>query len=224
MLDIIVFSPHPDDAELSCGGAIIKAVKSGLRVGIIDLTAGELGTRGDSKTRLKEATKAKEIMGLAVRENMYFPDSFLEVTKENVLAVANKIRQYKPKIVLMPYWEDRHPDHVATSRIAYMACHYAKLKKVILDYPEHYVPHKIFYQLNTEFTPSFIIDISDVIEEKVKAILAYKSQFKRFSNGVFPFPLVRRSQYYGSLIGAQYGEPFLLKSPVKLKDWSIFID
>ena len=224
MLDIIVFSPHPDDAELSCGGAIIKATKIGLKVGIIDFTAGELGTRGDSETRLREAKKAQEVMGVSTRENMHFPDSFLEVTKENVLAIANKIRQYKPKIVLIPYWEDRHPDHVATSQIAYRACHYAKLEKVNLDYPKHYVQHKIFYPLNTEFKPSFIMDISDVIEEKVKAILSYESQFKRFVNGSFPFPLVRRSQYYGSLISAKYGEPYLLKNPVRLNDWSLFMD
>jgi len=230
MLDVIVFAPHPDDAELGCGGAIVKGTQMGLSFGIIDLTAGEMGTWGDAETRLKEAEKAREIMGVKIRENLRFPDAFLEVNKETVLAVANKIRQYRPKIILAPYWEDRHPDHVATSLIVTKAYHYAKLRKIKLDFPEYRAKQLIYYELNQPFTPSFIMDISDVFEKKMEAIMAYKSQFKRFvenpndkSKSYIRFRFFKKSMYYGSLIGAAYGEPFLLKTPLKLRDWNALL-
>lgn len=223
MLDVLVFAPHPDDAELGCSGAIIKGTNMGLNIGIVDLTAGELGTRGDRETRLKESEKAKKILGVKVRDNLNLPDAFLEVNKEAILAVANKIRQYKPKIVLAPFWEDRNPDHVATSILVTKAYHYAKLKKISLDFPEHKVKQIIYYELNQRFTPSFIMDISDVFERKMESILAYSSQFSRFLQDPLSFPLVTKWRYYGSLIGVDYGEAFLVKNPLKLRDWKALI-
>ena len=119
MLDVLVFGPHPDDAELGCGGAIIKATRKGLQVGIVDLTGGEMGTKGDKETRLKEAQKAKEILGVKFRENLGFPDGYLGTgeKEEFILAITNKIREFKPKIVLAPYWDDRHPDHIVASEM-----------------------------------------------------------------------------------------------------------
>ncbi len=225
MLDILVFSPHPDDAELGCGGAIAKATKEGLSVGLIDLTAGEMGSRGDKETRLKEAEKAKDILGLEFRENMHFPDSFLEVNKDTILPVAAKIREYRPRIILVPYWMDRHPDHVATSNIVQRAWHYAKLRKIDLGYPAYQVPIVVFYELNYQFDkPSFILDVSDVFDIKIRALMAFESQFKRFSENLSELPLIKRWQYYGYLISAKYGEAFLLRGVPKIKSWSSFLE
>ncbi len=222
MLDVLVFGPHPDDAELGAGGAIYKATRSGLKVGVIDLTAGEMGSLGSTETRLQEAEKSKNILNLEFRTNLEFPDGFLSFLDEKaVFTVAKKIREYEPKIVLIPYWEDRHPDHVAASKIITKAIHYAKLKKFDLDFPSLTVDTILYYEINGQFTPSFIMDISEEFPMKQKAIMSYQSQFKEFSKDYLPFPLVERCKYYGSLISCDYGEAFLMKKPVKLKDWNI---
>ncbi len=221
-VDLLVFGPHPDDIELGCGGSVIKATRSGLDVGLIDMSAGEKGTRGTPEERLKEAEKAKQILGVQFRENMFFPDSFITPSIENVLKVANKIREHAPTIVMAPYWKDRHPDHVATSEIVRRAVHYAKLPKIELEHPPHRVTHLIFYELNYHFNPLFIIDISDVFEEKKQAILAYKSQFARFEAGVLPFPLMERSRYLGAIIGVEHAEGFYVQKPLKLNNWNLF--
>ncbi|MGC9780629.1 MAG: bacillithiol biosynthesis deacetylase BshB1 [Candidatus Heimdallarchaeota archaeon] len=224
MLDVLVFAPHPDDAELGAGGAIVKAVDEGLAVGIIDLTAGEMGSLGNKETRLKEADKAKKILGVKIRENLGFPDANLpfEDKKKAILFVASKIREYQPKVVLIPNWKDRHPDHSTTSDIVTNACHYAKLKKVELDHPRYKVNQMIYYELNGQFSPSYILDISQEFERKKEAIMTYKSQFKEFSKEYLPFPVYERCRFYGSLILADFGEAFFLKNPIALKDWKIF--
>ncbi|MBN1329524.1 MAG: bacillithiol biosynthesis deacetylase BshB1 [Candidatus Heimdallarchaeota archaeon] len=223
MLDVLVFSPHPDDAELGAGGAIYKATKSGLKVGIIDLTAGEMGSLGSKEIRLQEATEAKRILNLEFRENLEFPDGFLSFLDEKaIFTVAKKIREFEPKIVLIPYWEDRHPDHVAASYIITKAIHYSKLKKIDLDYPHHLVDDVLYYEINGQFTPpSFIMDISQEFAVKQKAIMSFQSQFKEFSKEYLPFPLIERCKYYGSIVSCEYGEAFLLKKPIKLKEWQI---
>lgn len=225
MLDVLVFAPHPDDAELGSGGAIVKAVTMGLKVGIIDFTAGELGTLGNKKIRLEEAQTAKEILGVEFRENLELPDGSLsfENQKEITFLVANKIRQYQPKIILAPYWEDRHPDHNACSKIATQATHFAKLEKVILKHSKHKIERIIYYELNGQFKPTFIMDVSDSFEKKKKAIMSFKSQFKSFTKEFLPFPLVERCLYYGSLINTKYGEAYFMKKPLDLHDWQILI-
>ena len=225
MLDILVFSPHPDDAELGCGGAIIKATLNHLRVNIVDLTAGELGTHVSKEIRLKEAEKAQKILGVDIRENLGLPDGTLGLIEkaDYIFLIAEKIREYKPKIVLAPYWEDRHPDHIMTSNLITKACHYAKLKKVTLKHPEHQIEQIIYYEINNQFAnPSFIMDISDVFDRKKEAIMAYDSQFKEFTREFLPFPVKERCQHYGSIINADFGEAFLLKNKLKLLNWSIF--
>ena len=163
-------------------------------------------------------------MKVKIRENLGFPDANLpfEDKKKLILFVASKIRKYQPKVVLIPYWEDRHPDHSTTSDIVTKACHYAKLKKVKLDHPKYKVNHMIYYELNGQFSPSYILDISQEFERKKEAIMTYKSQFKEFSKEYLPFPVYERCLFYGSLISADFGEAFFLKKPIVLKDWKTF--
>ncbi len=226
MLDVLVFGPHPDDAELGAGGAITKAVVEGLKVGIIDLTAGEMGTLGTKEIRLKEAQSAAKKLGVEFRENLGLPDGYLglDISQEDIFAVAKKIRQYQPKIVLAPYWIDRHPDHVASSEIITKAAHYAKLKKFKLEYPQHKIQQLIYYELNGQFTPSFIMDVSDFFERKKEAIMSHKSQFKEFSKVYLPFPLVERCVYYGSLIDVSFGEAFMIRDSLKVDKWKTIIN
>ncbi len=225
MLDVLVFAPHPDDAELGAGGAIVKAISADFRVGIIDLTAGEMGSLGTKEIRLVEAEEARKVLGVELRQNLGFPDAFLpfEDKKEAALKITNKIREFKPKIVLIPYWEDRHPDHIATSFIVSKACHFAKLKKIELDHPKHKVKHKIFYELNGQSKYTFLMDISKEFQKKKEAIMSFKSQFKEFSMEYLPFPVEERCKYYGSMIKAEYAEAFYMKEPLVLKDWATLL-
>lgn len=226
MLDVLVFAPHPDDAELGAGGAIAKAVEQGLTVGIIDLTAGEMGTLGTKIIRIKEAEESAKFLGVKLRENLGLPDGYigLDISQEDIFAVAKKIREYQPKIVLAPFWDDRHPDHVASSRIITKAAHYAKLKKFKFEFPEHKIKQLVYYELNSQFTPSYIMDISNVFEKKKKAIMFHKSQFKKFSKEYLPFPVEERCLYYGSQIGVSHGEAFMIQGPVKINNWEVIIN
>ncbi|NHJ39562.1 MAG: bacillithiol biosynthesis deacetylase BshB1 [Asgard group archaeon] len=221
MLDVLVFGPHPDDAELGAGGAIIKAVNKGLKVGIIDLTGGEMGSHGTKEMRLKEADKASKILGVEFRENLGLPDGHLtfKLDKETNFLLANKIREYKPKIVLAPYWNDRHPDHIAASRIITNAIHYAKLANVKLEHPIYEVNKIIYYEINGQFNPTFIMDISSEFNTKKRAIMTHESQFKEFKKEYLPFPVEERCLYYGSLINVTYGEAFLIKKPMIINNW-----
>lgn len=225
MLDVLVFAPHPDDAELGSGGAIAKAVKMGLKIGIIDFTAGEMGTLGTKEIRLQEAQKAKEILGVEFRENLELLDGHLSFIdqKEVIYRIAEIIRKHQPKIVLAPFWEDRHPDHVACSKITTKAAHYAKLEKVVLKSPKHKIKQFLYYELNGQSNPSFIMDVSETFELKKKAIMSFESQFKAFNKDYLPFPVVERCLYYGALINAKYGEAFISKNPLKLNDWKNFL-
>jgi bacillithiol biosynthesis deacetylase BshB1 len=225
MLDVLVFGPHPDDAELGAGGAIIKAVKKGLKVGIIDLTGGEMGSHGTKEIRLKEAKKASKILGVEFRENLGLPDGHLpfKIDEETIFSIAKKIREYKPKIVLAPYWDDRHPDHIAASKIVTHAIHYAKLAKVKLEFQKHSVEKVLYFEINGQFNPTFIMDISDEFETKKNAIMTHKSQFKEFTKEYLPFPVEERNLYYGSLIDSKYGEAFLLKESMVVNDWKCLL-
>lgn len=225
MLDVLVFSPHPDDAELGCGGAIVKAVKNDLAVGIIDMTAGEKGTYGTKKIRIQEAQAAQKILGFHSRENLHLPDSSISynISKKTVYSVATKIREYQPTVIITPYWLDRHPDHKATTEIVTQACHIAKLKKIDLDYEPHKTQQVIFYEINQQTPFTLIMDISEEFPLKKKAILAYQSQFKEFSKDYLPFPVEERCKYYGSLIGVDYGEAYLMKNPLQINSWEVLL-
>lgn len=229
-LDALAFGAHPDDVELSCSGTMIKLAGMGYKTGVINLTKAELGTRGSAEIRQKEFAEAGVIMGLNVHKALDIPDGNVEVTWDNKLKIIKEIREYKPNIVFAPYWVVRHPDHGYTSNLVQEASFLAGLKKIDTS-QEAYRPYKIiYYQSRFEFTPSFIVDISDVHDKKIEAIKAYKSQFFHeemdkygsdmiyISRPEFLDAIVTRARQYGNYIGVQFGEPFLVREAMHIKD------
>lgn len=229
-LDVLAFGAHADDVELACSGTIIKLGALGYKTGIITLTQGEMATRGSAEIRAKEFKEASEIIGLAVHKMLDIPDGCVEVTLENKLKVIKEIRAHKPRVVFAPYWESRHPDHEKASQLVREAAYLAGLKKLDTG-QEPYRPYKvIYYQTRYEFKPSFIVDISDFHEKKIKSILAYKSQFHHqhkaefgeektsISQPEFLERIVTRDKQYGAYIGVKYGEPFLVREAIKIDD------
>lgn len=229
-LDVLVFGAHPDDAELSMGGTIAKMSFNGLKVGIIDLTRGEMGTRGNADTRQKEAFQAGIALKIALRENLSLPDGNIVKNQENVLKLIMMIRRFQPKIMFAPYFNDRHPDHIQTSLLTKEAFFYsglAKMKTFDKGTPQKaYRPKKLYYYMNTYcFEPSFVVDISDTYETKMKAIRAYTTQFfdpnsvepeTFISQPEFMNYITSRAQNYGFRIGKKYGEPFFSEELVEL--------
>lgn len=224
-LDCLFISAHRDDTEITCGGLAIKLVDQGCKVGLLDLTRGEMGTRGTAATREREAKAAAKIMGIAVRDNVGLHDSGVEFTRANALKIARYIRKYRPHAVVIPYWEQRHPDHRNCSLLVWDACFYSGLKK--MDLPgEAWRPFKIIYAASFQETkPSFIVDITDQLERKLKAVEAYKTQFfdeqgrKMWLRGFDIFEYMRvRARQYGVMIGKQYGEAYLLKETIEVGD------
>ncbi len=176
-LDILVFGAHPDDVELGCGGTVIKEVKAGKKVGIIDLTRGELGTRGTAETRTAETKKATDIMGVAIRENMNFKDGFFKDDEEHKLALIEKIRKYQPEIVITNAVSDRHPDHPRASQITVDACFLAGLEKIETG-QETWRPKAIYHYIQfNDLTPDVVVDISSEMKGKLEAVKAYATQF-----------------------------------------------
>ena len=226
-LDVLSIVAHPDDTELTCGGTIIKMVQAGYQVGILDLTGGESGTRGNASLREREARKASKVMGLAHRENLYLPDAGIEHSREYKLKIAQKIRDLRPRTVILPYWEGRHPDHYTTGQIGYEACFFAGLAKLPLD-GAPYRPHKIIYSslYVPAVRPTFIVDITAQFEKKLKAILAYSSQFsdRKDMQNLFPSRIDLRervaslSRHFGLMIGVRYGEPFVTREVAAVED------
>ena len=176
-LDILVFGAHPDDVELSCGGTLIKHIRNGLKVGVIDLTQGELGTRGDAKTRAEEALEASEIMGVHLRENLKFDDGFFANDKNHQVCMIKKIRKYQPDIIITNAPSDRHPDHARASQLTIDATFLSGLKKIDTNQPI-WRPSFIYHYIQfNNIEPNLIIDISDSFDDKLRAVKAYKSQF-----------------------------------------------
>jgi bacillithiol biosynthesis deacetylase BshB1 len=176
-LDILVFGAHPDDVELGCGGTIIKEVQRGKRVGIIDLTRGELGTRGTAESRDEETKKATKILGVSVRENMNFKDGFFKDDEEHKLLLIKRIRHYQPEIVITNAFSDRHPDHPRSSQITVDSCFLAGLEKIKTDQPT-WRPAAIFHYIQfNNLIPDIVIDISKQMDLKINAVEAYKTQF-----------------------------------------------
>jgi bacillithiol biosynthesis deacetylase BshB1 len=228
-LDLLAIMAHPDDAELACGGTLAGAVRRGYRVGVIDLTQGEMGTRGTATTRARETRAATRALGLHHRENLGLPDSALEPTRSTLLTVATRVRALRPQVVLLPYWEGRHPDHVAASHIGYRACYLAGLARLDLGAAPHR-PRKLLYSLlfdvGKQAAPSFIVDITRDYKRRARAIACYRSQFDapRMQRGVH-IPLTGLEErleavcrYYGSLVGVRYGEPFLTRELLPVDD------
>jgi bacillithiol biosynthesis deacetylase BshB1 len=231
-LDLLAIGAHPDDVELSCGGTIAKCVKLGYGVGILDLTEGEMGTRGSREIRTREAASAAKVLGVKVRESLSLPDGGFEVNRKSRLAVIKTIRKYRPKILLMPHWRERHPDHVRANTLCREAWFYSGLSKIETTLAGKkqlpWRPHHYFHYMQTyEFTPSFIVDISDVYETRFEALKAFKSQFYNpdskepatfLSQKSFLDFMETRMKYYGQAIGTKYGEPFYSVHPVGITD------
>jgi bacillithiol biosynthesis deacetylase BshB1 len=229
-LDALAFGAHADDVELGCGGTLIKLARLGHKTGIVVLTRGEMATRGSAASRTREFASAAKIMGLTVHHMLDIPDGRVEVTWQNKLKIIRVLRGHRPKIVFAPYWVSRHPDHEQTSHLVRHAAYLAGLKKIDTGEPP-FRPHKvIYYQTRFEFTPSFIVDISDAHGQKMKAIRAYKSQFHSPDRAKSPQEetligrpefldtIEIRSRHYGTPIGVRYGEPFLVREAIKLED------
>lgn len=229
-LDVLVFAAHPDDAELSMGGTIAKLTHNKFKVGIIDFTRGELGTRGTAETRQKEAFQAAITLKTAVRENLYIPDGNIQRTKENLIKVVMEIRKFRPKIIFAPYFNDRHPDHIEVSKIVKEAMFASGLPKIKTFNKEvaqeAYRPDKLFYYMQTyTFEPAFIIDITKYFDTKMKAIKAFGTQFYDpkssepetfISNPKFLDYIESRAKFYGFQIRKTYGEPFYSEESIEL--------
>ncbi len=225
-LDILAIAAHPDDVEQTCGGTLIKMAERGYRTGILDLTAGDMGTRGTPELRMEEAAEAAKILLVSHRENMRFPDARLENTISARMSLAVKIRELRPRSVILPYWEGRHPDHYRASELGYEACFLAGLRKLD-EYSEPHRPFKIIYSsLYANVTPSFVVDISAQFERRMAALLAYRSQYGSSGEGADLFPqegeirerLGAVARFYGNLVGVKYAEPFVVKEAMLVDD------
>src|SRR5215467_1040564 len=176
-LDVLAIAAHRDDVEQTCGGTLLKMAQRGHRTGILDLTRGEMGTRGTAQDRAREAAEAAKILGASWREALDIPDGRVENTWENRLKVARVIRQQRPRVVILPYWKGRHPDHYTASTLGYESCFLAGLAKLDLDAAPHR-PFKIIYAtLYYDVRPTFVVDITDQFEARFQSLMAYKTQF-----------------------------------------------
>jgi bacillithiol biosynthesis deacetylase BshB1 len=218
-LDILAIAAHRDDVEQTCGGALLKAAQQGHRTGILDLTQGEMGTRGTTADRAREANEAAKILQAQYRHALDIPDGRVENTWENRLKIARIIRETRPRVVILPYWQARHPDHATASTLGYEACFLAGLKK--LDIPgEPHRPFKIIYaSLYHDIRPTFVVDITAQFEQRLESLFAYKSQYEDQSAGSKDFPayaeirqrIETMARFYGLLAGVDYAEPFVQK-------------
>ncbi|AFV76262.1 bacillithiol biosynthesis deacetylase BshB1 [Thermus oshimai] len=225
MLDLLVIAPHPDDGELGCGGTLARAKAEGLSTGILDLTRGEMGTKGTPEERAKEVEAASRILGLDFRGNLGLPDGGLRDGPEERLALAGALRRLRPRIVFAPLEADRHPDHTAASRLSVAAVHLSALPKAPLEGAPHRVERLFFYPGNHPFTPSFLVKISAFIDRWEQAVLAYRSQFsgEAASETVGPKGVEARKalrRHWGNYLGVDYAEPFVSPVPVLYVPWS----
>ena len=230
-LDILVLAAHPDDAELGCGGTIAASVEKGLKVGIIDFTKGEMGTRGTPEIRIQEANESASILGLAARENMGFEDGFFKNDKDHQLRLIPYLRFYRPDIVIANSFTDRHPDHGRAAELSRDACFLSGLDKVVTEWKgvkqDAWRPKNVFHFVqSTYLDPDFVVDISDYWDIKVKSILAFKSQFYDPDNSLpdtfisspeFLDLVKGRAIHYGVPIGKRYGEGFLSSKMLGVK-------
>ncbi|MDW8271890.1 MAG: bacillithiol biosynthesis deacetylase BshB1 [Bacteroidota bacterium] len=240
-LDVIAIGAHPDDVELCTGGTLAQLVAEGYRVGIVDCTRGELGTRGSAQRRMEEARKAQEILGVHVREVLDFPDSRIEPTEDAIVQIVRLFRQYRPRLVLFPPAFERHPDHEAVHRIvrnAYFKSGLGKLRTFAPDGTEHapYRPARLLCYIQAyHHEPDLLVDISATFEQKMQAIKAYSSQVyvpgespenepeTVLSRPDFLEAIEARARYWGSLIGTRYAEGFLTVEPLGLHSLSALL-
>jgi N-acetylglucosamine malate deacetylase 1 len=226
-VDVLFFAAHPDDTELSAGGTLAKMVKDGQRVGMIDLTRGEMGTRGTPQTRKREAASSAKILGASFRHQLDFGDGALRTGREEELQVIDVIRRCRPRVVFVSYPDERHPDHERAGRIVTDASFYAGLKALETGLPAHRPQAVVYYLQNYPIPPSFVVDVTATWKTKMRAIHSYKSQFHDpkskepqtfISDPKFLDMIDARGKHYGALIGATYGEAFVTKQPPRVDD------
>lgn len=225
-VDALAIAAHPDDVEQTCGGTLLRLADQGYRTGIIDLTAGDMGTRGSPEIRLLEAEAASKVLRCKFRGNLHLPDARLENSLPARMTLASEIRRLRPRLLILPYWEARHPDHVRASEIGYEGAFLAGLRR--LDpYTEPHRPAKVIYSsLYASVEPSFIVDISAQFERRMESLLTYQSQYGDSAEGGDLFPPQREvrerletvAKFYGHKIGAKYGEPFVVKEAMRVDD------
>jgi len=232
-LDILAIGAHPDDVEFACGGTLLKLASEGKSTGIIDLTQGEMGTRGTIETRYEEATNAAKLLGLKARENLKMKDGFLVNSEEYQLRIVQMIRKYRPEIVFCNAWEDRHPDHAKGSKLVSDACFLAGLRKLETEYngekQEAWRPKHVFHYIQWKhITPDFVVDISDFMEKKMEVCKAYKTQLfdanskdpiTHTATKDFMESITYRAQDLGRLSGVDYAEGFVSERLLAFKNF-----
>lgn len=236
-LDLLVFGAHPDDVELSCSGTLLVEKMKGKKVGIVDFTKGELGTRGTAETRQQEAKDAAEIMEIDIRENLEMADGFFKNDEDHQRKIITTLRKYKPEIVLCNAPADRHPDHGRAADLVYTASFLSGLAKIETrdnnSIQNQWRPKYVFnYIQDRYFNPDFVVDITDVFDKKIEAIKAYKTQFYNpeskepetyISSPEFLESIIYRSKMFGKLIGVKYAEGFLSKKMIGIKSFDALI-
>jgi bacillithiol biosynthesis deacetylase BshB1 len=217
-VDVLAIAAHRDDVEQTCGGTLLRMASRGLRTGILDLTQGESGTRGSAAERAAEAEAAGQILGVSHRQALDLPDGAVANTLENRLKIARVVRELRPRVVILPYWEARHPDHATCATVGYEACFLAGLSRVEAGNAPPHRPFKIVYaSLYADVRPSFIVDITPFIEQRHAALMAYQSQYSNQAQGgglFVPEEEIRErtfaeARHYGLLAGVRHGEPFV---------------
>jgi N-acetylglucosamine malate deacetylase 1 len=226
-LDILAFGAHPDDVELFVGGTLAKLAALGYATGVVDMTGGELGTRGSRDQRAQEAAEAARVLGLKIRENLNLPDGEVAADPATRLKVIRVLRAYRPFLVLTHYWDDRHPDHCNTSRLVTEAAHHAGLSKIDTG-QERFRPRAVLYfKLPPQVVPTFVVDVSEYAEQRIKAIQAYGSQLfsaasseptTYLSQPDFLMHVENTCSYYGTIIGRSKGEAFYLNGIPEIPD------
>jgi bacillithiol biosynthesis deacetylase BshB1 len=226
-VDVLAIAAHPDDVELTCGGTLHKLKQRGYRFGIVDLTRGEMGTRGTPEIRAREARRAAEILGAEFRESLDLGDGGLRRGREEELAVIDVIRREKPRLVFTPYPEDRHPDHRRAGQLVTDACYYAGTRKIETAHPAHRPQQAIYFSTMVAQTPQFLVDVTDVIEIRRAAMRAFESQFYKEGSTEPPTMLAQKSflemiearaREYGSMINVEFAEGFLALRPPRIDD------
>ncbi len=223
---MLAIAAHPDDVEQTCGGTLISMAERGYRTGVLDLTAGDMGSRGTPEIRIAESQAAAQRLQLQWRQNLRWPDARLENTIGSRMTLAGVIRRLRPRVVILPYWTGRHPDHYRAAEIGYEACFLSGLKRLEEDVPPHR-PYKILYSsLYANVQPSFVVDISHQFETRMASLFCYVSQYgdSAEASGLFPSQdevrdrLAAVARFYGNLIGVKYGEPFVVKEAIQIDD------
>jgi bacillithiol biosynthesis deacetylase BshB1 len=238
-LDLLAFGVHPDDIELSCAGTLLVEKNNGKKVGIVDLTRGELGTRGTAETREEEATNSARILDVDVRENLDMRDAFFRNDEENQRKIITVLRKYQPEIVLCNATEDRHPDHGRSAKLVSDSCFLSALRKIETvdgnEKQEIWKPKYVFNYIQDQYiAPDFVVDISNVIEKKLEAIRAFKTQFFTGSNNdeepqtyistpEFLESVINRSKMFGKMIGVKHAEGFVSKKMIGITTFDAFI-